>query len=59
MIETFNSYKLLITNETWNPLTKACVKLESRLYTRENEEGGGRGEGIERGTAHVRAIPFI
>jgi len=39
MIEIFNNYKLLITNETWNPLTMACVKLESRLYTRESEEG--------------------
>ena len=49
MVETFNNYKLLIMNETWNPLTMTCVKLESRLYTRESEGrknggGGRRGE---------------
>jgi hypothetical protein len=64
MIETFNNFKLLIRNETWNPLTITCVKFESRLYTRESEEGknqggGGRGDGIERGTAHVRCTSFI
>lgn len=40
-----------------------CVELESRLYTRESEgkkKGGGeRGEGIERGSAHVRCASFI
>jgi hypothetical protein len=65
MVETFNNYKLPIMNETWNPLTMTGVKLESRLYTRENEEerkqggGGKRGDGIERGIAHVRCISFI
>jgi len=48
MVETFNNYELLIMDETWNPLTMACVKLESRLYTRESEEKnretGGSGE---------------
>lgn len=38
MVETFNNYELLIMNETWNPLTMTCVKLESRLYTRESEK---------------------
>jgi len=47
MVETFNNYELLRMNETWDPLTMTCVKLESRLYTRESEErekmgGGGR-----------------
>jgi len=65
MVETFNNYELLIMDETWNPLTMACVKLESRLYTRESEEeknretGGKRGDGIERGKAHVRCTSFI
>jgi len=45
MVETFNNYKLLIMNETWDLLTMACVKLESRLYTRESEDGKGRGGG--------------
>ena len=51
MIETFNNYELLIMNETRNPLTMTCVKLKSRLYTRESEErkknrGAGGGEGV-------------
>ena len=57
MVETFNNFELLRMDETWNPLTMTCVKLESRLYTRESEKKiGRRGEGsdgIERGTAHV------
>lgn len=49
MVETFNNYELLIMDETWNPLTMACVKLESRLYTRESEEDKKQGDGGEAG----------
>ena len=63
MVETFNNYELLMMDETWNPLTMTCVKLEPRLYTRESEKKirrrGKRGDGIEQGIAHVRCISFI
>jgi hypothetical protein len=64
MIETFNNYELLRIIETRDLLTVTCAKLKSRLYTREIEEEkkiGRRvkGEGIERGIAHVRRISFI
>ena len=48
MVDIFNNNELLIINETWDPLTMTCVKLETRLYTRESEgkknrEAGGSG----------------
>ena len=63
MVETFNNYELLIMNETWNPLTMTCVKLESRLYTRESEkkknrEAGERGERY-RTRNSTRAVRFF